>query len=444
MWPFLLAWDLCTISINYLLGLGVVIGILSRNGRIGRNMNGFIKEELMLEEQHRVPDHLNFSEEVDRLHNLISKIVHSSMVSYIGKYGSGKSTVLYQLEKRLTEVHNAFFFEFDAWKYPERKDLWEGFVIDIAEQLGRKKSVTNKIDNTKGVIQKTGSVIFDSMTIALAGVSLPVSKVFTSLFKDKPITRVFELQDLLIKMLGSIEDKNIYIVVEDIDRSGDNGIFFLETLRQFIKNNLPEKTIIVLTPIGTEAYSDKQRTEAYQKIFDYTLHLDTKGINYTQFIDAFFDDKAFDPNTVWRQHLIDWFSIVKAHNYTPREVKGLIRSANLAYKHLTEKGLTVDVRVLLCFTYLYTHIENAHQRYITKVNLERKIVQNTPMHNLFIAIANNKSLEQTIRSYHLLPLDLISENGFPVPRLNERFVANEQTYFLSDFYLTPFEKTAQK
>lgn len=406
------------------------------------NMNGFVKEELLLEEQHRVPDHLNFSEEVDRLHNLISKIVHSSMISYVGKYGSGKSTVLYQLEKLLTDNHSAFFFEFDAWKYPERKDLWEGFVIDIAEQLGRKKSVINKIDSTRGIVQKTGGLIFDSMTIALSGVSLSISKVFNSLFKDKPITRVFELQDLLIRMLGSIEDKNIYIVVEDIDRSGDNGVFFLETLRQFIKNNLPEKTIIVLTPIGTEAYVDRNRNEAYQKIFDYTLHLDTRSIDYEQFIDAFFDKNAFDSNTVWKEHLIDWFSIVKAHNYTPREIKAVIRSANLAYKNLIEKGFTVDVRLMLCFAYLYTHIENAHQRYISKVNVERKIVQNTPMHNLFIAVANNKSLEQTIKSYHLLPIDLISENGFPIPKLNEHFVANEQTYLLSDYYLNPFEKSA--
>lgn len=407
-------------------------------------MNGFIKEELLLEEQHRVPDHLNFSHEVGRLSSLISKITQSSMLAYIGKFGSGKSTVLYQLEKHLLEVGNTFFFEFDAWKYPERKDLWEGFIIDIAEQLGRRNGITKKIDSSASVSQKVGGIIFDGMTVALAGVNLSISKVFNSLFKDKPITRVFELQDLLTKMLSSIEGKDIYIVVEDIDRSGDNGIFFLETLRQFIKNNLYDKTIIVLTPIGTEMYSLTEQKQAYQKVFDYTLHLDTKGVSYEQFIDAFFDEKAFDSNTLWRQHLIDWFNIVKAHNYTPREIKGVIRSANLAYKHLIEKGFTVDVRLILCFAYLYTHTENAHQRYITKVNVERKIVQNTPMHNLFIAIANNKSLEQTIKSYHLLPIDLISENGFPIPRLNERFVANEQTYFLSDYYLTPFEKSTGK
>lgn len=366
------------------------------------------------------------------------------MLAYIGKFGSGKSTVLYQLEKHLLEVGNTFFFEFDAWKYPERKDLWEGFIIDIAEQLGRRNGITKKIDSSASVSQKVGGIIFDGMTVALAGVNLSISKVFNSLFKDKPITRVFELQDLLTKMLSSIEGKDIYIVVEDIDRSGDNGIFFLETLRQFIKNNLYDKTIIVLTPIGTEMYSLTEQKQAYQKVFDYTLHLDTKGVSYEQFIDAFFDEKAFDSNTLWRQHLIDWFNIVKAHNYTPREIKGVIRSANLAYKHLIEKGFTVDVRLILCFAYLYTHTENAHQRYITKVNVERKIVQNTPMHNLFIAIANNKSLEQTIKSYHLLPIDLISENGFPIPRLNERFVANEQTYFLSDYYLTPFEKSTGK
>ncbi len=43
------------------------------------------------------------------------------------------------------------------------------------------------------------------------------------------------MQDLLRDLIKK-QNKDIYIIVEDIDRSGDAGVYFLETLQQFISS----------------------------------------------------------------------------------------------------------------------------------------------------------------------------------------------------------------
>jgi hypothetical protein len=52
--------------------------------------------------------------------------------------------------------------------------------------------------------------------------------------------------------LEKIKDHDvIFIIIEDIDRSGDHGVYFLETLNFFLKNlELPEgKRILAIATI---------------------------------------------------------------------------------------------------------------------------------------------------------------------------------------------------
>ena len=68
-------------------------------------MASFLKDRSVMEEGHRVDDLLDFSSESSRLESYINDISHSSIIGYIGKFGSGKSTCIYQLIKT-TKLQN--------------------------------------------------------------------------------------------------------------------------------------------------------------------------------------------------------------------------------------------------------------------------------------------------------------------------------------------------
>jgi len=42
---------------------------------------------------------------------------------------------LNQIKNKYSE--NSKWFEFDAWKYPERANLWENFVLEFARQINK-------------------------------------------------------------------------------------------------------------------------------------------------------------------------------------------------------------------------------------------------------------------------------------------------------------------
>lgn len=419
-------------------------------------MNGFIKNPIILEEGYKVDDLLDFSNEVGRLNRTIQRIPYSSLVGYVGKFGSGKSTALFQLQKEYAEDKNSKWFEFDAWKYPERKDLWEGFVIDIADQLGNKTNTAKKIDGKTNTGKAVGAIAKIAQAIGIAPALSFVIEKFSYLFEGQPIERVFEIQELLKSFFSTLKEENIFIIVEDLDRSGDAGRFFLETLRQFVKNNLPEKRIIILVPIGTEVYDNAvDHRASYQKVLDYILFFSPRGISFSNFIDEVFEPTAFPSEmevranekrkTPWKEQLIDWFAIATSHKLTIREIKVALRFANISYLDLREQGYEADPRIVLAFTLLNHIFSEGGSRLITTIEKENPIGHNSPISKLLQAIARNNDIK-TYEGDGWIPakIKLVEDNSFVIPKHRTARIAGtsnrEEVYYLSDLYLIPFGK----
>ena len=53
--------------------------------------------------------------------------------------------MLYQLRKKRKGV----WVEFDSWQYPERKNLWEGLILELASKINKRDITTKKIDGTQ-------------------------------------------------------------------------------------------------------------------------------------------------------------------------------------------------------------------------------------------------------------------------------------------------------
>lgn len=313
-------------------------------------MSGFISNKKFVAETSKTEDLLDFSREIENLEKISEEMNEPTVIGLIGKFGSGKSTMLFQLRNNL----KGFWLDFDAWKYPDRKNLWEGFVLDIAEELGDKESIRKKID---GASKKPAKELIT--TIAKGIHLVPLLKVVAPVIErtigdatnyflsESPITRVYQLQNLLTSLFNQV-GKDIYIVIEDIDRSQDAGVFFLETLKQFLGNLETKKRVIVYVPIGTKNFV-KYRDE-YSKCIDYLEDFyPNNGLKH--FIETVVKDMNLDtPHDVAISQVSSFFEQLMRENteqITMREIKRILRQANERYIKMEKKSLKPDWRVVL-------------------------------------------------------------------------------------------------
>ncbi|HWR84096.1 MAG TPA: P-loop NTPase fold protein [Candidatus Deferrimicrobium sp.] len=315
---------------------------------------GFIKNQDLIQEDCKVEDLLDFSKLIATFSRKLDSISRPSIMGLVGRLGIGKSTMLYQMQKgRRTSEQ---WISFDAWKYPERKDLWEGFVLDFADQIGERKKAQDKLDGKDNKSKYVGATagIISGLTGGL--INLEFIKDF---IESSPAKRAFEIQEILSGLIKQ-QEKDIYIVIEDIDRSGDAGIYFLETLRQFLKQlNLQRKFIAVVT-IGDDYY--EQQFEKYLKCLDYVEVFTPHDIGLSRFVETVFDQELFQGEYKYPDGRVAWTGKHKSGqlssflefllgypSVTIRLLKFILRKAELAFVSQCADGHDPDWRVTICF-----------------------------------------------------------------------------------------------
>jgi predicted KAP-like P-loop ATPase len=194
-------------------------------------VEGFIGNESLIKESHKMDDLFDVKEQKQSFEKFLDTLDNSAIAGYLGRFGAGKSTLLHQIKKEREKKQEEVWIDFDAWKFPERKELWDGFVLDFAKQIDKK--LFNKVKKQiEGNDNRGKKAIFNTFS-DLSGIKF--LKNFESFFDKTPATRIFEIQDIINEAIEKL-DKDIYIVAEDIDRSGKEGLFFLETLSQFLRD----------------------------------------------------------------------------------------------------------------------------------------------------------------------------------------------------------------
>lgn len=231
-------------------------------------------------------DLVGVGKEVDRILSKLKKMTSkgsNSIIAYLGPYGAGKSTVLHNLSLQKTGYR---WETFELWRYSNRDKIWDGFVIQMTASL-RNADPVRVADSIEGErwniwelsikkykllwllgvvaaftaisflawLSLEGASFWQSFLIASLEYALPVSLAFAAFFglgvampvPKRPLRRVFELENELGKVLKDLEEP-LVIVIEDVDRTGDEGLVFLETLRNFLKANSFKKPVIVIAP----------------------------------------------------------------------------------------------------------------------------------------------------------------------------------------------------
>ncbi len=253
------------------------------------------------------------------------------IVAYVGAFGSGKTVVLNRAKDEFIKKKNAKWVDFDIWRYSNRQQIWDGFVIETIYQLSSKKRKTKKDianDLDAPLLQRSSLVysfikrffiknkgldgeiatyliLWAILSLALWALTLNYEVAFLRAFliysvpvffialalmgirslearRGLPIKRVFLLENELRKKLKRAK-KPIVVVVEDVDRSGEDGMIFMETLRNFLKKESFNKPVVVIAPQDRTYFNILQENFSVSldraiKIYDDVIYSKTSRI----------------------------------------------------------------------------------------------------------------------------------------------------------------------
>mgnify|MGYP000739341905 CR=1 FL=1 len=359
-------------------------------------MGTMIKRPEVLNETYKTEDLLDFNDYIKNLRSMVDAGIPRCLVGIVGAYGTGKSVMLENYRKQLEREH--VWIHIDAWKYPDRSDLWEGFVLDFTRQVNPKyfKKVLAKLDGTSKDSQKT---LLKTLSVG-AGFLVPGSdKVIDKLTyfaRTSPAKRIFQIQDIFKGLLKDI-DKEIYIVIEDADRSGSAGIYFIETLNQFLKELDVQNKVKVLIPIAETSFNGDDN-QAYVKALDYIQFFDIENRSLEKFVDELFI-RELTTDSMKRNHILETLQrLLNENGLTYRQLKLVIRNADLRHLALESRGLNSDPRVVLGIesSRFITQTKNSNgMTTFTEMRANSWIEHRTQLGLLLYSIVRNQTFADT-------------------------------------------------
>lgn len=323
-------------------------------------MKGFIRNDKIkeLNEFDRNSDFFDLEEKRQEFISYIDTIEERSMIWFLGNFWIWKTNFLKRVEE---DMDTEKWIHFEAWRYPERKNLWENFIIDFTNQLWDVELIEKVFKNIYGKKTKIKNIIDKIIKAWTATLSIawlkPLEKILNSALIEEvsPIKRLYEFEKLLEEVIKWCERKNdtIYIVLEDIDRSSDYWIFFLETLNYFIKTKKDlEKKIIIIVPMSKDKFI--QRREEYSKCIDYEYEYSLWKRSFDKIVSEFIDEeemryiyelenvKTENLEKIWidemKESISSMMSTFMQKNWVNiRILKKTLREANINYIQVKEK-----------------------------------------------------------------------------------------------------------
>ncbi len=348
----------------------------------------------ILEEKPSDYDALEYSKEVNNVVDIVKRLVSNnkhSIIAYLGAFGVGKSTILREAAKATPDFK---WVTFEMWRYANRNDLWDNFVIKITSEISDKKDELSMADEVEGEVaswKNDGRKILLLITAAM-GLSICISFLAWLILRDagsintqfiraylkyafpvtltvlallglgsfielnftnkRPLRRVFELENLLKQKLKGYK-KPIVVVVEDADRSEPDGFVFLETLNNFLNNYISkqDKAFIVIAPQSTTSFDrfEEQVSKGLErslKIYDEKMYFSAQISDES--INKFYTEaKVADQ---YKDKLIKATSLIigKHRNYiTIRLLKHALRELNNFMRANPAADPTISLSIIL-------------------------------------------------------------------------------------------------
>lgn len=300
-----------------------------------------IKDYDLLDENSRDIDLLNTEEHAKEYNAKLLEIKKSWIIGFIGDFWIWKSHFINQVKmfNQWSDEMNSFWFEFNAWKYPNRDDLRQNFILEFWIATGELEKIMSKIEKQGW---KNKAKLLDVISkIPIPGIA--ILKEFDYFIDTDPLKNIREYQALFANLINERSENIVYIVIEDIDRSWDKGIFFLETLNNFLKTSSLNKKVIVITPVWSEIFHNTKSRISFMKAFDYFHMFPEIKYNFSNFVKKVFKEE-YHKKIIW-----EFLEKISKHksNFNIRIIKQCIREADLKFIQMKKTLPYIQFEIIL-------------------------------------------------------------------------------------------------
>lgn len=289
-----------------------------------------IQNKEQLDEEFREEDHMEQNNEIWLYLDKLKSIEKSGIVWLIWPFWCWKTTFINQVRKKDEQEWKSIRINFEARKYPNRENLWENFILDLAWYLNENQRI--QVQNQ--LAWRPNSLLSALIKDWIEYIAKDLSNLKEYLF-DKKKRELDVIEECLKEILITLHTKwdaekqinsTIYIVVEDIDRSGNSWTYFLETLNYFLKRNpLWEwlKTLVIATIWSKEFIENK---DSYMKSLDYIHGYPIVNYKYKSLLMYFINKRYLSDNII---QIFDYVWTYFSEQFTTRTLKSIIRELNI-------------------------------------------------------------------------------------------------------------------
>ncbi len=417
-------------------------------------MSGFISNDKYIAEDYKVEDLFGHEQYAKNFYHEVISSPPITLFGIVGPYGVGKSVMLEEV-KKLT-LDNDKWIHIDAWKYPDRRDLWEGFVLEFARQLGPKvlKKVEQRLEGSDGgkstLIETAGDLAYYFLPSPSKPLLNGLKKSLKYFVSTSPAIRIYQIQAILIELIEKSEAKTIFIVIEDADRSGQAGIFFIETLNQYVKNLPIGNNLKILVPISKDMYDDKVLQQAFIKCLDEISFFESDSLDVKRFIKNIFV-KNILKDEISISHMESLLNFMLSGEFTIRKMKMILRKCNTIFKARKMEGHEPDARLVIMFEIMKHMAPPNHQHgswfnFIKRngnigpdgfaANLFAAVVLNITYNDVSNTPASLQPIENYRKIFHFVNQEIVNESsGTCIPFEVDNAQNAPARFCISDYYL---------
>ena len=434
-------------------------------------MVGFIKDLNFLQEYNNPKDLFGYSKHARGLYAyLVSLPKEASIIALVGPYGIGKSFLVNLIREIFKEEKKAHWFNFEAWRYEDRKDLWKAFIAelgeDVAETLYKRQiqRYPRKLLNDLRDLWSGTNHMMLALILAVVFTAIGLSNAFEDASFMEAATFVAAVFALMFAVLGlylrdplrrqegyerSLKDiirkldkegyQKLYVVLEDVDRSMDQGLLFIETLslflRRFCPKDLASLSVKFIVPISDQSFKLPSRNASLLKAVDYSYpfnvkQLDIKGLVAKVFKKEFAEIKMQG----YADKLFNILFASRHNRLNLRTWKIILRGANYRYTHLKETK-KFKVQPIICIAvemmkYYRLNVDRSDETTLFDQALSRGLIDNHELVRLFVYSEKQIDIEEDTNFtwLNVAPSIQISDNpdlikvgsGFQIGGIDEK------------------------
>ena len=192
----------------------------------------------MLSDKETDIDALGFEPYTDSLSELITgKDITPFTIGIFGNWGTGKTSLMLMLKKKLESQYNIGTIWFNAWKFDDEKQIWAALIQAILSQLSISlgENAKLKLQELKKSVEWMHFLEFVGRSIISGGPS--IDSLRSSVRFSKKVETILEFEEKFEKFVNSCDIERLVVFVDDLDRcSMDATVDILETIKLLLSS----------------------------------------------------------------------------------------------------------------------------------------------------------------------------------------------------------------